>query len=227
MENETTADLGGQTDIVERSAGGEGNLSVRAAANSLVDTRRKDVAPKGDDDKDNARQQPGEARGRATAGEQESAPPGDGTGPDAVPGETQEADPEPKAPPIEPPRSWTNEDKERGDSRPVPENVATRISISSPILFFGRPAVTICCSAWLPRERPAYASFGDGEGLVGTTSLRSEPKCDRGRGHVACTRVPGTVPAVLASGYRRSNISPDQLDDVAQQQPSIGNSTAI
>ena len=46
MENETTADLGGQTDIVERAAGGEGALSVRAAANSLVDRRRKDIAPK-------------------------------------------------------------------------------------------------------------------------------------------------------------------------------------
>src|SRR5712672_3801164 len=112
MENETTADLGGQTDIVERAAGGEGALSVRAAANSLVDTRRKDVAPEDDDDKDNAQQEPGEARERATAGPHESAPQGDGTGPEAVPGETQEADPEPKAPPIEPPRSWTKEDKE-------------------------------------------------------------------------------------------------------------------
>jgi hypothetical protein len=127
MENETTADLGGQTDIVERSAGGEGALSVRAAANSLVDTRRKDVAPK-DDDTDNAQQQPGEARDRATAGEQESDPPGDDTGPDAVPGETQEADPEPKAPPIEPPRSWTKEDKElfKGLPRDTQERLVER-----------------------------------------------------------------------------------------------------
>ena len=66
MENEITADLGGQTDIVERAAGGEGALSLRAAANSLVDTRRKDVTPK--DDEDNAKQQPGEAREDATAG---------------------------------------------------------------------------------------------------------------------------------------------------------------
>ena len=44
MDNETTAgaDAGGAADIVERSAGGEGALSLRAAANSLVDTRRKD-----------------------------------------------------------------------------------------------------------------------------------------------------------------------------------------
>src|SRR4030088_1810868 len=128
MENETTADLGGQTDIFERSAGGEGNLSVRAAANSLVDARSKDVAPKGDDDKDNAQQQPGEARERATAGEQESDPQGDDTGPDAVPGETQEADPEPKAPPIEPPRSWTKEDKElfKGLPRDTQERLVER-----------------------------------------------------------------------------------------------------
>jgi hypothetical protein len=65
MKNDATADLGGQTDIVERSAGGEGALSVRAAANSLVDTRRKDVAPKDDDGKDNAQRQLDEARERA------------------------------------------------------------------------------------------------------------------------------------------------------------------
>jgi hypothetical protein len=69
MENETTADLGGQTDIVERSAGGEGALSVRAAANSLVDTRREDVASTDDEDKENSKsliqQPPGEARDRA------------------------------------------------------------------------------------------------------------------------------------------------------------------
>jgi hypothetical protein len=35
---------------------------------------------------------------------------------------------------------------------------------------------------------------------------------DCGRGHVACPRFFCTVPAVLASGYRRSDISPDQLD---------------
>jgi len=128
MENETTADLGGQTDIVERAAGGEGALSVRAAANSLVDTRRKDVAPEDDDDKDNAQQEPGEARERATAGPHESAPQGDGTGPEAVPGEPQEADPEPKTPSIEPPRSWTKEDKElfKGLPRDTQERLVER-----------------------------------------------------------------------------------------------------
>jgi len=127
MENETTADLGGQTDIVERAAGGEGALSLRAAANSLVDTRRKDVAPK-DDDKDDPQRPPGEARERATAGEEESTPQGDDAGPETVPGETQEADPEPEAPPIEPPRSWTKEDKElfKGLPRGTQERLVER-----------------------------------------------------------------------------------------------------
>lgn len=109
MENDTNAEAGGPTDIVERSAGGEGALSVRAAANSLVDTRRKDAAP---DDTDDALQAPGEARDGATAGEQESASQEDGAGPPAVPGETQGDDPERNTPSIEPPRSWTKEDKE-------------------------------------------------------------------------------------------------------------------
>jgi hypothetical protein len=43
-------------------------LSVRAAANSLVDTRRKDVAPTDDEDKENsnsAQQPPDGARDQA------------------------------------------------------------------------------------------------------------------------------------------------------------------
>src|SRR5262249_56508187 len=50
MTDETTsADLGGQSDIIARSAGGEGPLSAREAAAALADTRPKDAARPRDD----------------------------------------------------------------------------------------------------------------------------------------------------------------------------------
>lgn len=105
-EETTAAEAGGQTDIVQRSAGGDGPLSAMEAARSLVDQRRKD----------NAQQRTGEAPEAATA--QESASQEADTAQETGPGETQEADAEPEAPPIEPPRSWTKEDKELFRSLP-------------------------------------------------------------------------------------------------------------
>jgi hypothetical protein len=104
--------------IVERSAGGDGNLSLRSAALSLVDTRRKDNAQA---------EQAQPTEGDATQGQQESAPQGEDTGPEAVPGETQ-ADDQAQEPPIDPPRSWTKEDKElwKGLPRETQERLADR-----------------------------------------------------------------------------------------------------
>jgi hypothetical protein len=103
--------------IVERSAGGEGALSIRDAANSLVDTRRKDNAQ--------AEQAPeGDAKPA-----KESAPQGEDAGPETVPGETQEQDQAAETlSPIEPPRSWTKEDKElfKGLPRETQERLADR-----------------------------------------------------------------------------------------------------
>ncbi len=113
-----------QSDIVERSAGGDGPLSAREAALSLVDTRRKDAAGgRRDDEREGSAfaEAPadGEAHDAAAAhrsaereGEdahQESADEA-GTAQETGPGETQGDDQ--AEPPIAPPRSWTKEDKE-------------------------------------------------------------------------------------------------------------------
>jgi len=103
-----------ESDIVERTAGGEGPLTAREAARSLVDTRVTERA--GTARRDDDEQQTGEARDGA-APAQESAPgqePGARAAqPEAGPGETQADDPAAETrPPIEPPRSWTKEDKE-------------------------------------------------------------------------------------------------------------------
>jgi hypothetical protein len=116
-------------DIVERVAGGEGPMTARAAAHSLIDARNKQSArERRDQDQD------GEAaRNGATPAEQSSLgdPPGNGAGPDTVPGETQGSDQAASsedAPPIAPPRSWTKEDKElfKGLPRETQERLVER-----------------------------------------------------------------------------------------------------
>src|SRR5262249_2519426 len=97
------------TDIVERVAGGDGPLTPRGAAHSLIDARHKQNA------RERKEQESGDeqARERAAA-PKESSPgeePGTGAGPERVPGGTQ-GDDRADAPPIEPPRSWTKDDKE-------------------------------------------------------------------------------------------------------------------
>lgn len=107
---------------ITRTAGGDGALSIRDAARSLVDTRRKDNAQE--------TQQPDAGATEATAAAQESEPQGNdadpGAGEPQDPGEAQET--EPAQPPIEAPRSWTKEEKERFASLPreTQEYLATR-----------------------------------------------------------------------------------------------------
>jgi len=108
-------------DIVERTAGGEGPLTPREAARSLVDTRHKERAgvQRRDDDEQHAGGVRDGAPGRRSAEREGGASAQDsaeeaGTAQDTGPGETQggaDAAAE-MQPPIEPPRSWTKEDKE-------------------------------------------------------------------------------------------------------------------
>src|SRR5689334_7136329 len=113
MTNQVAADTGGESNIIQRSASGEGPLSAMDAARALIDARRKDNAQQRREE-----EQPSEINARAQADmaertAQESADEADTAGPQDPPGETQEADAEAETlPPIEPPRSWTKEDKE-------------------------------------------------------------------------------------------------------------------
>jgi hypothetical protein len=113
-----------QSDIIERSAGGEGPLSAREAALSLADTRHKDGARQRRDD-----EHQGEARDDAAA-RQESAAQDSieraDTAQETGPGETQGNDQ--AEPSIAPPRSWTKEDKElfRDLPRETQERLADR-----------------------------------------------------------------------------------------------------
>ncbi len=135
MENETgAADGATQSDIIERSAGGDGPLSAREAALSLIDTRRKDPAGEQRDDEENS----GEARdgaparhgaeregGTAETRSADQAGAAQETGPGETRGDDQGAD---RPPSIEPPRSWTKEDKElfRSLPRETQERLAER-----------------------------------------------------------------------------------------------------
>jgi len=132
MDTDTTQTAGSdsiiRSDVIERTAGGSGPLSAVEAARSLADTRAKHRAqverPREDE-------QPGEARTGATAEHESTAgdPPAGDAAPEGDPGETTEApDPADKLPPIEPPRSWTKEDKElfKGLPRETQERLAAR-----------------------------------------------------------------------------------------------------
>jgi hypothetical protein len=92
------------SEIVERAAGGDGPISARDAARSLIDARHKDGARERRDDD--------EARDGATPDTQ-STPQGDDAARSTTdPGETAREGDQAEGPPIEPPRSWTKEDKE-------------------------------------------------------------------------------------------------------------------
>ena len=139
MENETgAADGATQSDIIARSAGGEGPLTAREAALSLIDTRRKEPAGERRDDDENS----GEARDDAPSrrGAQRDGGTADNRSADEAgaaqetdkatgPGETRGDDQGAERPsPIEPPRSWTKEDKElfRSLPRDTQERLADR-----------------------------------------------------------------------------------------------------
>src|SRR5215831_1238427 len=118
MTDETTAaDLGGQSDVIARSAGGEGPLSAREAAASLADTRHKDTARRRDDEQpQNSGEAPDDAfvrrspTGEGGAAQQEPAAQAADTAQETGPGDSQGDDQ--AEPPIAPPRSWSKEDKE-------------------------------------------------------------------------------------------------------------------
>ena len=121
------------SDIVARHAGGEGALTARGAANSLLDARRKDNAQPQEQDGAPVRRS-AEREGGAAIDTQESPAQAEDTARDNGPGETPPAndreaqETEGAPPPIEPPRSWTKEDKElfRGLPRETQERLATR-----------------------------------------------------------------------------------------------------
>src|SRR5262249_57942989 len=71
--------------------------------------------------------EPGRERGTLAHESSTGTEPGTDAGPDTVPGETQ-ADDRAEVPPIEPPRSWTKEDKElfRGLPRETQQRLADR-----------------------------------------------------------------------------------------------------
>ena len=137
-ETQAGSDSAAPSDIIERSAGGEGALTPREAARSLADTRNKDRAgaerAREEEDNGEARADAPVRRGAERDGgtEQESSAQADGTAQQANdqagPGETQGADPAQQAPSIEPPRSWTKEDKElfRGLPRATQERLVER-----------------------------------------------------------------------------------------------------
>ena len=132
-ETQSGSDSTAQSDIVERTAAGEGALTAREAARSLADTRHKDRAgaerPRDEEEK-------GDARAGARVAEQESPEQSGGAAQQvddnhddlAGPGETQGADPAAQQPSIEPPRSWTKEDKElfKGLPRATQERLVER-----------------------------------------------------------------------------------------------------
>jgi hypothetical protein len=99
---------GAQAPIATHVAGGDGNLSTRDAARSVIDWRRKSAAPE---------QPQQQSAPQATAEATESVDETVTAPPQEAPGETQEAEPA-ALPPIEPPRSWTKEEKERFQSLP-------------------------------------------------------------------------------------------------------------
>ena len=104
--------------IVERVAGGDGALSALAAARSLVDSRRKDKT-EGEAPPD-GEQPPAQESASQEAGD---------TAQETGPGETQAEDAAQETePPIDPPRSWTKEDKElfKGLPRETQERLADR-----------------------------------------------------------------------------------------------------
>ncbi len=101
--------------IIERTAGGSGPLSVLEAARSLVQTRYKEqaeVTRQAEAPAAPAEAAPAEPE-QELAGEASAAPPEA-----EAPGETKEAEPARDEPPIEPPRSWTKDEKERFKSLP-------------------------------------------------------------------------------------------------------------
>jgi hypothetical protein len=112
-----------EVSITTRTAGGEGPLSIREAGRSLLDARRKDAAQARDAQTQQTSAPAAAAATTESAHEAGAAPPVA-----EVPGETQETDPAATLPPIEAPRSWTKDEKERWQALPreTQEYIASR-----------------------------------------------------------------------------------------------------
>jgi hypothetical protein len=112
--------------VIERTAGGEGPLSLREAARSLADTRYKEQA------KAETPAAPVSAPAEEAApvqAEQESAGEADAAPPETeAPSETEANEPAEAQPPIDPPRSWTKEEREEFKTYPreAQEKIARR-----------------------------------------------------------------------------------------------------
>lgn len=109
MSLETATPAGGEALPVVDSpaahiAGGEGPLSPREAARSLIDWRHKRAAQT---------ESAPESAEPAAPEQPELADEANAAPPDEAPGETQEVEPAEELPPIDPPRSWTKDEKER------------------------------------------------------------------------------------------------------------------
>jgi len=115
------------SDTAVHTAGGDGPLSIRDAARSVIDWRRKSAAgkaAKSPNDQSNLGQDASAQSTQSAASldpttQSDPARAGDDAGGESLPGETQSqdavVDPRIKSgeqPPIEPPRSWSKEDKE-------------------------------------------------------------------------------------------------------------------
>src|SRR5262245_18794764 len=108
-----------QSDTAVHIAGGSGPMSVREAARSVVHWRRKCAAA--DQMTDDGQERTDAGASEATSDPaQESAQKADTAAAETQPpGETEsQVDPAENLPPIEPPRSWTKDEKERFKSLP-------------------------------------------------------------------------------------------------------------
>jgi hypothetical protein len=118
LENESTQAGASEDNIVAiPPTQDDGPLTLREAARSVTDWRHKQAA---------GEEQPAESAPEATA--EESAVEADAAPPEEAPGETQEVEPAEDLPPIDPPRSWTKDEKDRFKSLPreTQEYIASR-----------------------------------------------------------------------------------------------------
>jgi|SRR5882757_1016998 len=124
LTTEGAAGASEQAPIAIVTAQGDGNMSVTEAARALASARKpKDQTQAGEQREQATQQEPAQESTPAQAGDDAAA------AEMQPPGETESADPAAQQlPPIEPPRSWTKEDKElfAGLPRETQERLAER-----------------------------------------------------------------------------------------------------
>ena len=118
---QTPAPAGGEAlpEAFTHTPAGDGPLSIREAARSWSDARYKREAEETKPEEPQPEAQPPETE---LSAEDNAAPP------EEAPGETQETEPAEELPPIDPPRSWTKDEKERFNTLPreTQEYIASR-----------------------------------------------------------------------------------------------------